>query len=69
VYITQTIDNQSINETVSQFSTIIRGHAENISSKPKIRSNGTHTSNKRNDWFDDKCRIAKMEFCRARNQL
>jgi len=41
-HITQTIDNQSINETVSQFTTIIRGHAENIFSKRKIRSNGTH---------------------------
>ena len=64
-HITFNIDNQSITETVSQFTTII----ENIFSKPKIRSNGTHTSNKRNDWFDDKCRIAKIEFCKARNQF
>ena len=65
MYITQTIDNQSINETVSQFTTTIRGHAANIFSKRKIRSNGTYASNKRNDWFDAKCRIAKREFCKA----
>ena len=68
-HITQTIDNQSINETVSQFTTIIRGHAENIFSKREIRSNGTHASNKRNDWFDDNGRIAKREFCKARKQF
>jgi len=38
---------------------MIRGHAEKNIQKTKICSNRIHTCNKRNDWFDDKCRIAK----------
>jgi hypothetical protein len=61
------VTQQSIDDSVNDFSSIIYKKSFDVFGKTTRTNTGTHGNRKTNPWFDERCTEARHQFHRARN--